>query len=156
MNYRYHPIIEGLKINEDGSEITYMGEKLNLVKMTRTARKKTDHLSVNFGGRTFSVSRLVCEAWNGLAENIDMYAIRLDNNKGFHYSNLFWAKRGFNPNINEVKRKRSSRSKIPESEIPIIEERLKKGEVLRSIAEDYKTSEMSIHRIKTQMNKRNE
>lgn len=148
MEFRYHPILEDLKINEDGSEIIYRGEKLNIVKMTRTARKKTDHQSVHFGGRTYSVSRLVCEAWNGLAENIDMYAIRLDNNKGFHYSNLFWAKRGFNPKINEVERKRSSRSKIPESEIPKIVERLKKGEILKTIAAEYNTSDMSISRIK--------
>lgn len=147
MEHRYHPIIEGLKINEDGSEITYLGEKLNINKMNRTSRE-TDTLLVNFNGGKHSVSRLVCEAWHGSAPNRDYNATRVDKNKGLHYKNLFWAKKGVNPNYDKIKFPRAKSSKVPEERIPEVVERLKKGETLRSIALDFETSDMSISRIK--------
>lgn len=147
MDFRYHPILEGLKVNEDGSVITYNGEKLRTYKMNRTARNSDTQL-VSFNGSTFSVARLVCECWHGMAPSIDYNATRVENEKGFHYSNLYWAKKGVNPNYSKIKFPRSSRSKIPECDIPKIVERLKNGETLRAIALDYQTTDMSISRIK--------
>ena len=147
MEFRHHPILEGLKINEDGSEIIYLGEKLNPMKMNRTARN-SDTIIVNFDGRTSSVARLVCEAWHGLAPNLDYNATRVEPAKGFHYKNLFWAKKGVNPNYDKIKFPRVKTSKISEDEIPKIVERLKNGETLKSIAKDYNTTDMSISRIR--------
>lgn len=147
MEFRHHPILEGLKINEDGSEIIYRGEKLNPMGMNRTARPTATKI-VNFEGRTISVARLICEAWHGTAPNLDYNATRIDNSKGFHYSNLFWAKKGVNPNYDKIKFPRAKSSKVPEDRIPEVVERLKKGESLRSIALDFETSDMSISRIK--------
>jgi hypothetical protein len=146
MEFRHHPILEGLKINEDGSEILYFGEKLNPMGMNRTARP-TATVIVNFNGRTASVARLVCEAWHGLAPNLDYNATRIKDDKGFHYTNLFWAKKGVNPNYDKIKFPRVKSSKVPEDKIPEVVERLKKGETLRSIARDFETSDMSISRI---------
>jgi len=147
MEFRYHPILEGLKINEDGSEIFYLGERLKPMGMNRTARPTATKI-VNFNGRTVSVARLVCEAWNGLAPNLDYNATRIEDDKGFHYKNLYWAKKGVNPNYEKIKFPRPKSSKISEDEIPKIVERLKKGETLSSIAKDYETTDMSISRIR--------
>ncbi|MGE4345900.1 MAG: hypothetical protein AB7D46_00655 [Flavobacteriaceae bacterium] len=147
MEFRHHPILEGLKINEDGSEIIYLGEKLNPMKMNRTARPTATKI-VNFEGRTISVARLVCEAWHGLAPDRDHNATRIKEEDGFHYKNLFWAKKGVNPNYDKIKFPRVKSSKVPEDRIPEVVERLKKGETLRSIATDFETSDMSISRIK--------
>ncbi|MFA7448778.1 MAG: helix-turn-helix domain-containing protein [Weeksellaceae bacterium] len=144
---RYHPLLEGLRINEDGSEIIFFGQKLTGKKINRSARPTATHL-VNFNGRTLSVARLVCEAWHGLAPDRDHNATRVDPDKGFHYTNLFWAKKGVNPNYDQIKFPRPKSSKIPESEIPKIVERLKNGETLKAIAKEYGTSYMSISRIR--------
>lgn len=154
-NYRYHPIIEGLRINEDGSSIIYLGDEIPTKKLNRASRN-SDTLLVYFNNQQHSVARLVCEAWHGMAENMDFVATRRNPVDGFHYKNLFWAKKGVNPNYHKIKFPRSSISKIPESEVPKIEKRLKKGETLKSIAKDYNTSDMSISRIKKKMEERNE
>ena len=147
MESRYHPILEGLKVNEDGSVIFYGNEKLRTYKMNRTARN-SDTLLVSFNGSTYSVARLVCECWHGLAESLEFNATRIINEKGFHYKNLFWAKKGVNANYHKIKFPRAKSSKILETEIPEIVKRLDKGELAKTIAADYQTSEMSISRIR--------
>jgi hypothetical protein len=148
MDYRHHPIIEGLKINEDGSSIIYLGKELEPRKINKSGKKKTDTILVSFNNSVCSVARLVCEAWHGMAENIDFNATRVKNENGFHYTNLYWAKKGVNPNYHDIKFPRAKSSKIPESDIPKIVKRLNQGEALNSIALDYNTSDMSISRIK--------
>lgn len=147
MESRYHPIIEGLKVNEDGSKITYMGRVLEPKKINRASRP-TATLLVHFMNQTFSVARLVCECWHGRAPDRDHDAVRLDQSLGFHYTNLHWAKRGYNPNYYEIKFPRAKSSKIKEEDIPGVVERLRNGETLRSIAKDFETTEMSISRIR--------
>lgn len=147
MESRYHPILEGLKVNEDGSEIIYCGEKLRTYKMNRTARNSDTQL-VSFNGSTFSVARIVCECWHGMAKTLEYNATRIKNENGFHYTNLYWAKKGVNTNYDQIKFPRAKSSKIPESDIPKIVKRLKKGETLKSIAKDYNTTDMSISRIR--------
>jgi hypothetical protein len=151
MAYRYHPEIEGLKLNEDGSEILLNGESLLVGKLKRTSRN-SDMLYVYFRNRTYSVAKLVCECWNGMSDNPRWYATRKEKTKGFHYTNLFWAPCGTNPNARNSKR--SNTSKVTEVAVKIIEQRLKNGETLKAIARDYNTSDMSISRIKKQMNKK--
>lgn len=147
MDMRHHPIIEGLKINEDGTEIIFFGEKLYRQEHRRSERKSS-MLVVHFNNHTYSVAKLICEAWHGMAENRDYVATRIKEDKGFHYTNLFWAKKGTNPNIKSLKNKRSKLSKISKDDIPKIVKRLKKGDALAAIAKDYGTSDMSISRIK--------
>lgn len=155
MESRYHPIIEGLKVNEDGSEIYYLGDKLESAKMNRTSRN-SDTMLVYFNGQTHSLARLVCECWHGMAPDRDHNATRIKNEDGFHYKNLYWAKKGVNPNYKKIKFPRAKSSKVPEERIPEVVERLKKGETLRSIALDFETSDMSISRIKKRYGEKNE
>ena len=148
MAYRYHPEIEGLKVNEDGSEVIYCGESLDVRRLKRSERT-SDMLYVYFKNKTYSVAKLVCECWHGLADNPRWYATRKEKDKGFHYTNLFWAPCGTNPQARNSKR--GTTSKITEADVPAIEKRLKQGETLKSIAKDYNTSDMSISRIKKNM-----
>lgn len=151
MAYRYHPEIEGLKVNENGTEVIYLGEKLTPKTLKRTERESSMRY-VYFLGRTHSVAKIVCECWNGLSENPRWYATRKIKADGFHYNNLFWAPCGTNPEAK--KRKQHKNSKIAKEDIPVIEKRLKAGETLKAIASDYGTSDMSISRIKKRMNQK--
>lgn len=148
--YKYHPEIEGLKVNEDGSEVLLNGEALTVGDASRKERD-TDLKYVYFQNRTHSVAKLVCECWNGMAENPRWCATRKVKANGFHYTNLFFAKCGTNPEKKNASR--GTRSKISKEDVPKIEKRLKKGEFLKDIAKDYNTSEMSISRIRKRMNK---
>ncbi len=148
--FRYHPEIEGLKVNEDGTEIIYFGEELKARGFDRKERE-ADTLVVHFLGRTHSVGKLICECWHGMRENSGQCATRKDKKKGFHYTNLYWAKCGTNPAAALGEVKRSKLSKIRKEDIPAIEKRLRKGESLNSIAADYNTSEMSISRLKKKL-----
>lgn len=90
MAYRYHPEIEGLKVNEDGTEVILNGDPLEVKLIERKSRAKSDTPYVVFFGRAHSVGKLVCEAWNGMADNPRWCASRKDRNKGYHYTNLEW------------------------------------------------------------------
>lgn len=152
MAHRYHPEIEGLKVNEDGTEVLYFGEELEVKIIERKERDTNETPYVVFLGRTHSVGKLVCECWNGLPDNPRWCATRIEKEKGFHYTNLEWRPCGFNPQQGTKKVKRSSLSKLSENDVEIIEKRLRKGEPLNKIAADYGVSDMSIHRIKRKMN----
>lgn len=86
--FRYHPIIENLKINEDGSVILLNGHELKQYK-TKSSSKLVIIKSSNV-----SVFKLICEAWHGRPDTPEYIAVKIDPNKGSHYTNLKWAKRG--------------------------------------------------------------
>lgn len=151
MAYRYHPEIEGLKVNEDGSEVIYLGERLEVKQASRSDRKN-EMKYVYFLKRTHSVAKLVCECWHGMAENPRWCATRKVKENGFHYTNLYFAPCGTNPAMGTKKVKRSKLSKLSEADVIAVQKRLKKGDTLKSIANDYNTSDMTISRIKRKMN----
>lgn len=148
MAYRYHPEIEGLKVNEDGSIVLYLGESLDVREAQRSSRE-TDLRYVYFKGSMYSIAKLVCECWNGMSDNPRWCATRKIKAKGFHYTNLFFAPCGTNPEAKS--RKRGKNCKIKETDLPAIKRRIKKGgpkNTLKAIAKDYGVSDMSISRIK--------
>lgn len=93
MESRYHPIIETLKVNEDGTEIILNGEKL-VIRTTHHPTQRKPTLSVHINGKRVTVQKLVCEAWHGVAPTGEHVARKVDELAGNHYSNLFWGKRG--------------------------------------------------------------
>lgn len=93
MNYRYHPILADLKVNEDGTEIIYQSKKLEVKIYDRTNKSVPMHV-VNINKKSITVMRLVCECWHGMPENPELIVKRIDETKTFHYSNLCWSKRG--------------------------------------------------------------
>jgi len=86
--FRYHPIIENLKINEDGSVILLNGHELKQYE-TKSSSKLVIIKSSNV-----SVLKLLCEAWHGRADSPEYIAVRKDPKKGTHYTNIKWSKRG--------------------------------------------------------------
>lgn len=93
MQHRYHPIIEGLKVSEDGSEILMNGQPV-IIASDHPAHMRNPRKLVRFGKKNVNVIRLVLEAWHSLAPTGEHAARRVDEAAGDHYSNLFWGKKG--------------------------------------------------------------
>jgi len=91
--FRYHPIIENLKINEDGTVIELNGTPMN-IKEQKLPHLRRIRKIVYVGAKTVNTIRLVCEAWHGIAPSGEHAARRVDEDKGDHYSNLCWGKKG--------------------------------------------------------------
>lgn len=93
MQHRYHPIIEGLKVNEDGSEILMNGQPV-IIASDHPLHMRNPRKIVRFGKKNVTVIRLVCEAWHGISPTGEHAARRVDESAGDHYSNLYWGKKG--------------------------------------------------------------
>lgn len=145
MNYRYHPIIAELRLNEDGTEI-YFNEVL-LRSFENDKNRKTPTLKVNFHSRAHSVAKLVCETWNGLRENSALRVSKIDLLKGNHYSNLEW-KEGASNGVGKFKQK------INPSDIDDIIELLEGSKTIREIASIYNVDTATIGRIKNKYAKK--
>lgn len=143
--YSYHPEIEGLKTNEDGTEVLLNGKLLES-KPLKLKGVETEMLYIVYNGQPKSVPKLVCECWHGMADNPRWVATRKEMEKGFHYTNLYFTSRGKNPSAQ--KNRNFTRSKIKKDDVPIIKKRLSQGDTLKAIAKDYNTSQMSIQRLK--------
>lgn len=142
---KQHPILPELKVNEDGTNIVWKGQSLD-VKNYKIDRNNYPQKFVNFNGQTHTILKLICEAWNGERPEIGMVVKRRDfNPDNYHYTNLYWANRG---GTRTKLTKRIKNSKISENDIEVIIERINAGESLRAIAKTYNTTDMSIYRIK--------
>ncbi|AUS06453.1 hypothetical protein [Pseudotamlana carrageenivorans] len=148
--YRYHPEIEGLKVNENGTEVIYLGEPLTIKELDRKTRP-SDLKYVYLKGNIQSVAKLVCECWHGMPDNPRWCATRKVKANGFHFENLYWAPRGTNPEMGTQKVKRSKLSKLSSQDVKDIQERLTAGHTFKAIANDYGTSDMTISRIKKRL-----
>lgn len=127
--FRYHPIIEGLKVNEDGTEVILNDRKL-FISETYIDKSKAVRRHVNINNRSITINRLVCECFHGLAPNRDFSATQINETKGQHYTNLYWAKKGMR--INPVRHR-----KVSEEDHKEIQKRLKAGEMIKDIIKDY-------------------
>lgn len=146
MEFRYHPIIEGLKVNEDGTEVVLNGELLPQFENEKSRKNPT--LKVNFNNKSHSVTRLVCECWNGLSEHIGQRASKIDQVSNNHYSNLEWREGGSNGlgHFNQ---------KIKSSNIDDIMELITQNITLSEIAKKYDVHVSQISRIKKKYGKEN-
>jgi len=136
---RYHPLIEGLRVNEDGTEISMRGVLLRSFVNDRNRKNPT--LKVNFNGRAHSVTKLVCECWNGMSEHTGQRASKIDALSDNHYSNLEW-REGASNGVGNFKQK------IKHSELDQIIQLLKKGKPVSAIANRYSVNSATIYRIK--------
>lgn len=146
MEFRYHPIIEGLYINENGTEIYFKGVLLEPFENDKTRENPT--LKVNFINKAHSVSKLVCETWNGLREHSGQRASKIDLKSGNHYSNLEW-KEGATNGVGDFKQK------LQLSDVEDIVELLK-GKTITEIAGMYQVNYSTISRIKKKHDKENQ
>ncbi|WP_432221287.1 hypothetical protein ACRASX_11215 [Flavobacterium sp. TMP13] len=91
--FRYHPIIEDLKINEDGTVILLRSQSINIYQHAHAKTKKGRRV-VTINQKTVTVTRLTLEAWQGVKPTGEMTARRVLEDGGDHYSNLCWGKTG--------------------------------------------------------------
>jgi len=140
-----HPVLP-LVINEDGTQMWYNGNLLTIHTYEYKQRYNYPILRVNFANRTHTVEKLVCEAWNGLREEMWQVVKHKDKNPtNNHYTNLYWSRNG---GARTARTKRCSSSKIKKEEIPDVVQRIASNEPMTNIAKSYNTSCMSISRIK--------
>lgn len=142
--YKQHPLIEGLKVNQDGSKIYYKGD---LVKglVYKLKDRGVPTLRMNFDNKSFCVAKLVCEAWHGPRPTTEYCVQRKYSYDHLHHTNLYWGKIG--PNDLRSFLRYYKNSKVTAEDLPVVIDRLKSGDKLASIAKDYNTSDMSISRI---------
>lgn len=146
MDFRYHPIIEGLRINEDGTQI-YFNDVL-LRSFCNDKMRENPTLKVNFINKAHSVTKLVCEAWNGLREHSAQRVSKINHLSNNHYSNLEW-KEGASNGVGVFKQK------IRPEDLDDIIELLKSNKSKIEIASMYNVHNATIYRISKKYVKEN-
>ncbi len=132
--YRYHPEIEGLKVNENGTEIMLNGEPL---KIRTSTNKYGIQTYVIINNKTINIGRLVAETWLGMPPHSGVNAQRIDTSKDYHYSNMQWR-------VPEP----IHTHKLSDKQKKEIIKQLDNGSTLMELAVKYNVSDMTIHRIK--------
>ncbi len=150
LEYKYHPLIEGLKIAEDGSKLIYQGEPLT-IRWYQSKYQSHATPSVVIPGIKGSVrvSRLLAEAFIGLRPSGDLIVRLKVESKPLHYTNLYWGKRG------RAKSKDSydpegwkKRIKLTEADIINIEKKREEGVMLKDLLEEYNICNATYYRTK--------
>ena len=144
MEYRYHPIIENLKVNEDGSDIILNGEHLT-IKIYQPKHTRNPTQSVHINRKKISIQKLVCEAWHGVTPNGEYAARRVDERNGNHYSNLYWGKKGMTLS-SASGAKKPQRKMTLEVCADIVEE--SKNTSVREVLKGMNISEMTFYRFR--------
>lgn len=86
LKFKYHPLIDGLKVSSDGRLIYLNGKKIEPFQ-----RKTTKGFMIIIGQRTHPVHKIVCETWHGPRETFEMSARHIDGDpENNDYRNLEW------------------------------------------------------------------
>ncbi|WP_264521172.1 hypothetical protein [Flavobacterium sp. N1994] len=152
MEFRYHPILEGLKVNEDGTEIIYLGKKLE-PKIYEREGKSIPMQVVNIKYKNITVMRLVNECWNSVSENLDYITKRIDPEKGNHYSNLCWSKQGVGLSHNNSPNF-GAKPKFSEQEFKNLKAEIKPGETITVFLKRKKVSTKAYYTAKKKYEKK--
>jgi hypothetical protein len=92
--FRYHPEIKGLKVNEDGSEV--LMNDLPVVLKERN-RGKHPFRFFYYKDHQIGLAKLVLECWQGLAPEPRLTAKHIDcDYTNYHHDNLRWGASGGN------------------------------------------------------------
>ncbi len=135
--YRYHPEIDGLKVNEDGSVI-YRNEE----EVTLKERNNGSHISkyFYFKGKQIGLAKLVLECWKGLAPEPSQRAIHINNDQtDYHHENLKWGPKAGNTKFPPKLTK--------EQKVEILE-KLNAGQSGNSLAIEYGVTRNAIYQLK--------
>ena len=152
INYKGYEI----KVTNDGKYVEVNGV-VRALSHTKQRRATKGYLQVTLHrNKKMYVHRLVAMAYIPNPNNYKQVLHIDTDTMNNHYSNLAWGEsRHVHRNFKAVGRKHkvSNISKLQNKEdVEIIKQRLKNGDTLRSIAKDYNTSDMSIHRLKVKLN----
>lgn len=131
--FRYHPEIEGLKVNEDGSEIILNEQKVEVVER----QDKFKH--IYYKNKIVGVSRLILECWVGIAPEPKLVAKHKDlDQSNFHYTNLEWGTRGGNAKCP---------TKLTKKQEMEIVEKYKAGVSLNKLHQEYSIALTSVKKV---------
>lgn len=141
--YRYHPEIEGLKVNEDGSEVL-LNETAVAIKVMKSGNHS--HRYVYLKGSKIAIAKLVLECWKEMPPVPKLTAKFKDGDyTNYHYQNLEWANVGGN-------------SKFPPKLTPELEDEIMKksdeGISDCELARQYNVARNTIQKLKKRYNKR--
>lgn len=129
IKFKYHPFIEGLRINEDGTIIV-----INEKELTPFVKGSSRSPRVNVKSSSYTVAKLICEAWNGPRESGNQRVVHidgdLDNN---HYTNLKWGV--------------SATQKLTEKQHNEIVDKYQSGKKKSELSREYNVSITHISRI---------
>ena len=105
--FRYHPEIKGLKVNEDGSEVL-----MNDLPVVLKERNRGKHPFRFFYYKDYQIglAKLVLECWQGMAPEPRLTAKHIDcDYTNYHHENLRWGTSGGNskypPKLTEDQKK---------------------------------------------------
>jgi len=142
--WKRHPKFEALEIKADGSELKYNGKLLNI----KDSKGKTGRVlkKVYLKRSYYSVPKLILETYTGLMPEGRYYATYKDGNKNnLHPDNLYWSK------THVISRERKFEndlklSKLTKDQTYSAMVSHSKGIPISKIAENYKVSDMTVHR----------
>ena len=137
MEYRYHPEIEGLKVNEDGSSVL-LNETPVVVKVRKSGNNPFRYIYLK---QVIGLARLVLECWGGISDSPKASAKHKDGDyTNYHYSNLEWGKWGGNPKYEEKHR-------FVETNKMKIYEAVKSGRSFTDVAKEFGTNRTTVSKI---------
>ncbi|MEI7486817.1 MAG: helix-turn-helix domain-containing protein [Chryseobacterium sp.] len=140
--FRYHPEIPGLKINEDGSEVLL--NELSIEVKTDTARKYPFRFFY-YKGYLINLAKAILECWVGPSPDPTLTAKHIDGDyNNFHYKNLQWGHFGGNGRYP---------SKLNPEQRNEILEKIKAGISNAEIAREYGVSRNAIFNFKKKQQK---
>ena len=135
--FRYHPEIQGLKLNEDGSEV-FIDENPVTIKV----RNKGSHSAkfLYYNEKQIGLAKLVLECWEGLAPEPNQRAIHINQNlTDYHHENLKWGSKAGNPKFPP---------KLTIEQKAEILEKLNGGQSGNSLAVEYGVTRNAIYQLK--------
>ena len=142
--WKTHPKFEDLEVKADGSEIKFKGKTLKILDH----KGKNGNLmkKVYFNRSQYSAPKIILEVFGGPIPEGRHYALPRDGNyANLHPDNLYWSK---NHKINKERKFENDlkNSKLTKDQTYSAFVSYQKGIPLSKIAENYKVSDMTIHR----------
>ena len=142
--WKTHPKYKDLEIKADGSEIRFQGKSLNI--LDHKGRNGCLMKKVYFNRSQYSAAKLILETYGGEIPKVRHYALTRDGNyANLHPKNLYWSK---NHKISKERKFENDlkNSKLTKDQTYSAFVSHNKGIPLSKIAENYKVSDMTIHR----------
>lgn len=138
--FRYHPEIEGLKVNEDGSEILWNENPVE-PKIRDKGPGKHATKYFYFKNKQIGLAKLVLECWKGVTPDPELMPKHIDeNHNNYHHSNLIWGPKGGNKKF---------APKLSKEQISQILTKLAAGQSGYSLAKEYGVTRGSIYQLKS-------
>lgn len=142
--FRYHPEIEGLKVNEDGSQIFLHDKQLD-IKVHNKGEGKATASYIYYNTKMIGLAKIVLECWKGQSPEINLTAKHIDNDTtNFHHTNLRWGKKGGNPKFP---------SKLTPTDQKEILQKLESGIQGSTIAKEYGVTRNAIYQLRNKQEK---